>query len=236
MKLFCFPYAGGSTIGYKDWQRIIGKGIKVRPFEIAGRGSKIVEPFYETIDEAIDKILEEINSEFYSEPYCFFGHSMGANIVINLLKVVIDRRLPLPKHVFLSGSKPPHLYDVDKKEYLLPENEFIDVIKSYGGTPDEFFNDRELLDFFLPMLRSDFKLAESTISDVVKDQIYDIDFTVLYGDSENDLTYDEAYEWSKYTRKNFNIHCIRGTHFFINENPDDVLQIVKNTLSVPVEI
>lgn len=231
MKLFCFPYAGGSSTIYKDWQYKLGNNIKVVPFEMAGRGKKIVEPLCNDMDSTIDYILNEIENELLDGSYSLFGHSMGAIIVYNLLNAIVKRGIPKPKHVFFSGSKPPHIKDKSKNDHLLPDNEFLEVVKSHGGTSEEFFNNKELVDFFLPILRNDFKLAHTTVDSIKEIQSHDLDVTVFYGDNEYDLTTNDVYGWKLYTTKEISIHCIKGSHFFIDENIDDVLEVVNKKFS-----
>lgn len=231
MDLFCFPYAGGSALIYKDWQTYLGKSVVVKPFELAGRGRRVIESNYDSLDEAVEDILESLEHEFQKGSYSLFGHSMGSIIVFRLLHVIRLKKLPRPKHVFLSGSKPPHLKVKSKNDHLLPHDEFIDVLKEYGGTPDEFFENKELMDFFLPRLRDDFRLATSEILNETTKEPLDVNITVLLGDSEDDYSQDDAAEWSIYTNKKCIIHTIPGTHFFINENPHDVISLVKKTIA-----
>lgn len=230
MKLFCFPYAGGSKLIYKNWQQNLRCDIEVIAYEMSGRGKKILEPEYEDIDDAINKIFNDIMIHVEKGNYSFFGHSMGSYIVYKLTKKIVEMNLPKPSHLFLSGSKPPHLQNKDIPDHLLPEKDFIDLLKDYGGTPEDFFQNQELLDFFIPKLRSDFKIANYVIEDESNITPLDVKFTVLYGDNENDLTQKEVREWNKYTNHTINYHCINGSHFFIDENPRPVLSIVNTIL------
>lgn len=228
MKLFCFPYAGGSSLIYKEWQDYLGDGIKVLPYELAGRGRRIRETSYSSLKDAAERILADIGGSLYIEPYCLFGHSMGAMIVLKLLEEIRTKACPLPEHVFLSGACPPHINN--RSDYhLLPDREFIDVLKFYGGTPSEFFENQELLDFFLPILRNDFKLACYKRKELLKP--FNTDFTVLYGQDEVNFTYTDASEWEKYSIAKCFIHKVKGSHFFINESPKAVLDIVKSTIA-----
>lgn len=228
MKLFCFPYAGGSALIYKEWQSYLGEDFTVRPFEMAGRGRRIREYCYNSLEEAVESILTELIAEFYSGSYCLFGHSMGAMIVARLLEVITERGLPKPEHVFFSGSQPPHLKDKSMNFHELPDDKFIELLRSYGGTPDEFFINKELLDFFLPLLRNDFSLANTKKESVINP--CNVDISVLYGDKESDLNVEDLNEWKKYTTGKFSLHKVLGSHFFINENPGDVVNIIKKSL------
>ncbi|TKI77004.1 thioesterase, partial [Bacillus wiedmannii] len=86
-------------------------------------------------------------------------HSMGGLIAYELCKEIESRNLNAPVHVFLSGVKPPNFIR-EQKVSNLPEKEFKDVILNLNGTPKEVLNNQQLMDMFIPILRSDFKLIE----------------------------------------------------------------------------
>ena len=41
LRLFCFAYAGGSSIIFRSWLEILPGNIEICPIELPGRGSKI---------------------------------------------------------------------------------------------------------------------------------------------------------------------------------------------------
>ena len=41
LRLFCFPYAGGSSIIFRSWLDKLPDNIEICPIELPGRGSKI---------------------------------------------------------------------------------------------------------------------------------------------------------------------------------------------------
>lgn len=224
MKIFCFPYAGGSSNIYANWQANLGNNVKVIPFELSGRGKRASEKRCDTIDDVIEDFFNSFSTDFFSEPYMLFGHSMGGYIVYKLLEEIRKKEFPMPEQVFVSGAKPPHIKDKSRKDHLLPYDEFLDLIKSYGKTPAEFFESKELLEYFLPILRSDFRIASFSIDDESSIVPFDIDFTIFLGDNEGDYTFEEAKEWGIYTKRDIRIHTIKGSHFFIDENPQELLE------------
>ena len=84
IKLFCFPYAGGSAAAYNKWRQYLDKHIELRPVELAGRGRRIYDPLYQSIEEAVDDVYQLISPELAKGPYAFFGHSMGGIIAYEL--------------------------------------------------------------------------------------------------------------------------------------------------------
>ena len=70
--------------------------------------------------------------------------------------------MPLPFHLFVSGRRAPQIKP-DPPAHNLPEDQFIEKMHSYGGTSEAFFQDQQLLDIFLPILRADFSLNDTYI-------------------------------------------------------------------------
>lgn len=239
MKLFCFPYAGGSSAIFSRWKSYIGTNIEIKAIELAGRGKRIHEAHYNNFIEIIDDVFSLIIDEVKSgNDYAFFGHSMGAKIAYELTQEILRKGLPRPSHVFFSGRGAPYVLGDDEKEYhKLPDEEFKKEILNLGGTPKEFFNHPELLEVFLPMLKSDFKLAARDILDKEINPL-PFDITVFLGKDE-ELTPEQIDSWKKYTSENCTIHYFNGGHFFINEKVEEVVGKINNAIQLinrPVHI
>ncbi|MCP4219507.1 MAG: thioesterase [bacterium] len=229
MKLFCFPFAGGSAAAFNKWRQYLDKDIEIHPVEFSGRGRRIYDPLYDSIEEAVTDIHGIIGGQMNEGPYAFFGHSMGGIIAYELARKVRDNNEKEPLHVFYSGRGAPHVEGKEyKKFYDLPEEEFKKEIIDLGGTPKEFFEYPELLDVLMPMLRSDFKIAETY--ERVKDQKpFGYDISVLLGKKE-EVTPEQMVGWREVTRGVCSVHYFEGDHFFINEQPGRVVKVVNNTL------
>jgi surfactin synthase thioesterase subunit len=232
MKLFCFPYAGGSSTIFNNWKNYIGNDIEIRAIELAGRGKRIHEAHYNDFNEVIDDVFSLIIDEIKDNgDYAFFGHSMGGKIAYELTQEILSKGLNCPKHIFFSGRGAPYVLGKDEKEYhKLPDEEFKQEIFNLGGTPKEFFDHPELLEVFLPMLKSDFKLATR---DILNKEIIPLpfDITVFLGKDE-ELTPEQIDSWKKYTSENCTINYFNGGHFFINEKVEEVVGKINNTIQL----
>lgn len=229
IKLFCFPFAGGSSNSFRNWSRFVDSSIEIIPVELAGRGTRAMEPCYEDMESLIEDLVRLLKRELEGESYAFFGHSMGGAVVYMLTRALQKQNFPLPLHVFISGKGAPHIKRPDiVKHHALPTPEFIERINELGGTPPEFFDHPELLDFFLPILRSDFKIAETEID---PDEIIPLNtgITVIYGDKE-DLLNKQISGWEAYTNKEFDILMCEGEHFFINDKTEYLLKRITQRL------
>jgi medium-chain acyl-[acyl-carrier-protein] hydrolase len=229
IKLFCFPYAGGSAVIFNKWKQYLDNNIELIPVELAGRGKRINETLYKDLSYAIEDAYRLVSKEIGISPYALFGHSMGGMISYHLGQKLRDNNYPDPVHIFFSGRNAPHIKISDEKMYhLLEEEEFKKKVIDLGGTPPEFFDHPELLEVFLPLLKNDFKLAET---DIHNGEIhpFDCNITVLLGKDE-DLTADECDGWKKHTKKLCTIHYFEGGHFFLHDETKQIVRFISNTL------
>lgn len=226
IKLFCFPYAGGSAIVYNDWKQYLDPEIELRPIELSGRGRRIHEALYQDLDEAVEDILQQIKNEIIKSPFALFGHSMGSLISYQLAQKIKDNNLPHPQHIFFSGRSAPHVNRQDEKKFhLLSDDDFKKEIIKLGGTSPEFFEHPELLELFLPLLKNDFKIAETEIFNGEEIHPLDVDITVFLG-KEDDFTPEQCDGWKNHTAQLCNIFHFNGGHFFLHNKTERVVQII----------
>lgn len=227
--MFCFPYAGGSSAVFNRWRQWLDKNIQLKPVELSGRGKRIYDPLYNNLEEAVDDLFQLLSRELKQQPYAFFGHSMGGIISYELAYKIREKNLPPPLHLFFSGRGAPHIPCEDSEMwYNLPDEEFKHKVIELGGTPKEFFEHPELLEVLVPMLRSDFKMAE-TYRHPGEINPFDQDITVFLGKDE-EVTAEQVHGWKEHTRKNCAIHFLEGGHFFVNSQTQKLLKIINTTL------
>ncbi len=232
MKLFCFPYAGGSSAIFNRWKSCIGSGIEIRAIELAGRGKRIHEAHYGGFEEVIDDVFSLIINDIgANDDYAFFGHSMGAKIAFELTQKILVKGLAGPRHIFFSGRGAPYILGKDEKEYhMLPDKEFKEEVLKLGGTPKEFFEHPELLEVFLPLLKNDFRLAAREVNGKEVNPL-PFDITVFLGKDE-ELTPEQIDGWKNYTSGDCTVHYFNGGHFFINEKAEEVVGIINRTVQL----
>jgi surfactin synthase thioesterase subunit len=170
-----------------------------------------------------------IKDEITSTPYTIYGHSMGAIIAYELAYKIRENNLPEPLHLFFSGRGAPDVpRDRDEEMYYnLPENEFREKVIELGGTPKEFFDHAELREVLLPMLRSDFKIAETYVhdSEVIP---FNHDISIYLGKDEQ-LSAEQIQGWTKHTHAISSIHSFPGDHFFIHDNIETIVKMICQT-------
>jgi medium-chain acyl-[acyl-carrier-protein] hydrolase len=229
IKLFCLPYAGGSSLIYKKWEKYLDNSIKLNMIELAGRGSRSKEPYYNSIQKAVEDIFSIVKENTDDSQYAIFGHSMGSILAYKLAAKIKDIKMKQPLHLFLSGRYPPSIKKEERNIYLLPEEEFIREVKSRGGLPEKLFRYEALLQKTIETLRADFKILETGgYQPIIKKLDYSI--SVLSGDDDSLSEESDMRIWREYTKKECSFYVFEGGHFYIHNHAEGVVSIINKTL------
>ncbi|WP_139491421.1 thioesterase II family protein [Brevibacillus dissolubilis] len=229
VKLFCVPYSGGSATLYLRWKEFLNDSVELHPLELRGRGKRFIEPLYESMSEAVSDLYENIKPHLNGSPYVLFGHSLGGILVYELAQLIRQKGDNMPLMLIPSGRRPPSQLS-GKKRHLLSDEEFKQELFSMGGTPKEILEHAELLELFLPILRADFKLADTYVHDKSQPKL-DTDVVVLNG-TEDDLVNAELLpEWSEYALGKMSIHHFEGGHFFLHDHAESICQLIQQLVA-----
>ncbi|MBD2355189.1 thioesterase [Tolypothrix sp. FACHB-123] len=231
LRLFCFPYAGGSSLIFRTWTNFLPPSVEVCAIELPGRGKQIQLPPFHRIDPLVDAIASVIHP-YLDKPFAFFGHSMGGLVSFELGRLLRQKYGILPLNLFISGRRAPQLPDTEPPIHNLPEPAFIEELRHLNGTPSAVLENAELMQLFLPTLRADFAVLETYI--YTPEAALECPITVFGGLEDTEASYDELQAWKEQTKANFNLHMFPGDHFFIHSSQSLLLD--KLTKYLPHEL
>jgi medium-chain acyl-[acyl-carrier-protein] hydrolase len=223
LRLFCFPYAGGGALVFRDWSEILPKEIDVSAVQLPGRGNRLRESAFKEMPSVVEAVGREIMS-LLDRPYAFFGHSMGAIISFELARLLRRSGHAGPTHLFVSGHKAPQVPKTEPFTYNLPDAEFIAELQRLNGTPREVLDHPELMQMMAPLLRADF---ESIQSYSYKDEPpLECPITALGGLQDPDISRETLEPWREQTTAAFNLRMFPGDHFFLNTDQPRLLRVI----------
>ncbi len=229
VKLFCLPYAGGSAAIYGKWKKYLDKSIDLVPVELAGRGRRMSESFYDSMSQAVDDTYNIINPLIKQGDYAFFGHSMGTIIAFELCRKILDKGGRQPLHLFVSGRYPPDLKTESEFLSRLPDNEFLQKIFKLGGTSAEIIENKELREIFVPILKADYRIIEE-YRYINSNKKFDYGITAFTGKDDLEVSFSDIKEWGKHTTAQSLFYEFEGNHFFINGKITEITEIINSTL------
>jgi medium-chain acyl-[acyl-carrier-protein] hydrolase len=237
--LFCFHHAGGGASLFRNWPHLLGPAIQVATVQLPGREASFGESPLTDFDLAVERISTEIKS-WADRPYALFGHSLGAILAFEIACRFERGGARPPDCLIFSGHPPPQLSDamsasnetgahaMQPASSKLPDEEFLDLLRRYGGTPREILDNSEMLNVFLPILRADFSLAEGYR--MRKGTRVACPILVLGGRQDSLAKADELPRWGELTNSGVTVRLFDGGHFFIRSHEAEVCDMIADFL------
>jgi medium-chain acyl-[acyl-carrier-protein] hydrolase len=228
LRLFCFPYAGGSASIYRTWPKDLPPDIEVCAVQLPGRGGRLLETPFTDLSALIEALAEALLPQLET-PFAFFGHSMGALIAFELARHLRQRHGLQPVHLFVSGFRAAQLPDPDELTYNLPEAEFLAAVRRLNGTPEAILQNDELLSLMLPVVRADVTICETYAYQ--DDAPLDCPLTSFGGRSDSIVSPEELMGWIVQTSGDYDVQMFDGDHFYINSARPQLLRAVSAALA-----
>lgn len=225
--LFCLPFAGGSGMLFRQWQKRAPKGMRIHPISLPGRDRHFHLAPLDRMPAMLAWIDQEITA-LATDHYALFGHSMGGIIAYAHALQRHCGNQTGPGHLFISASAPrpkpaaSHLHTKSAAEMRHHLRRF---------DPEGYCLDAhpELWTMFEPVLRADFKLVETYLPPVDAAKI-SCPITALSGTADTVVDADAMAAWRHKTTGAFDAVTIDGGHLFIRDNPMAVLDCVSRRL------
>lgn len=227
LRLFCFPYAGGSSATYRTWSDVLPPDIEVQAIQLPGREWRLKEEPFRNVFPLVQE-LADVLKERFDAPFAFFGHSLGALISFELTRELRRRGNALPEWLFLSAHRAPHLPKELPDIHDGPDEEFYEGLRRLEGTPDELLENNELMELLLPALRADFAIAETY--ECPTEEPLDRPMSVFGGLGDEVTGRDKLQPWAEHTTGDFKLRMVPGGHFFVEESRDLILRAVFHDL------
>ncbi len=226
-QIFLLHYAGGDRNSFRPLVEGLQSHFQVETPELPGRGDRMSEPPLKNKQEAVADVLEQIKRARQKDvPYLIYGHSMGAILGFEICHAM-EKDNDAPVHFVATGYPGPGIKDTAPIADL-PKTEFFAEVKKLGGISDEVMQYEELLDFFEPVLRGDFRLLENKSNPIPNIKIQTSIYAVM-GKSEKYAL--NIRNWGNYTEGECECQIVNGNHFFINQNFNYLSQIIKNVMN-----
>ncbi|MFE9664866.1 alpha/beta fold hydrolase [Streptomyces sp. NPDC005955] len=229
-RLVCFPHAGGSAGSFFPLVRAAPPGLEVVGVQYPGRQWRRTEPAVTDIHAlargAADALLAERDL-----PTAVLGHSMGALVAFETVRLWQQERPGAVGHLFASGSRAPSRPREEDRRARWTDERIIAELRALGGTGDRLISDREALQQALPALRDDYRaLAAYRPSPGARVKV---PLTVLVGREDPKAGPEHAAHWRPHTDAAFEFRVLPGGHFFLDENAAELLDLVQFSLVMP---
>jgi surfactin synthase thioesterase subunit len=219
-RLICLPYAGGGPATYVPWAKSLPPQVELVALQPPGRGSRMNEAPHARMEPLVAELMR-VFPTLTDRPYVLFGHSLGSRVAFEVTLQCQRNGIPLPARFIASGSRAPHLTKRELPIHDLPDAQFVEALRDLDGTPEEILNNSELIQWLLPLLRADFRIADQHVAPRT---VLICPLTVLAGTEDETVSPAEAEAWRDLAAGEFDIRRVTGGHFFVEHNREWVLE------------
>lgn len=226
LRLFCFPFAGGTASAFHRWARPGLEDVDVLAAQYPGRESRLQEPAYRRVPELV-QALGPIVRPLLDRPFAFLGYSLGAYVSLELAHWLRREGAPAPLGLMLAAARPPHQRQ-SQKLYTLRDEDFLAELQRYGGTPAEVLKNRELMELLLPVLRADFEMSDEYRR--AAEPRLTVPFSIWGGEQDTTPSPEDLVGWRDHTTASCALEVIPGGHFFLLSSGDQLRASVHRTL------
>lgn len=212
LRLFCFPFAGGSARAYRDWGTDLPREIEVCPVQPPGRERRIAEPLIRRAEPLVDALVEALLPHL-DLPFALFGHSLGATIAYEFAQRLRRDGHEGPRLLIVAAQRAPHMKPPGPPVYDLPEAAFRQNLRGLAGTPEALLADEELMELLGPLLRADFE-----INDTYRPSgslPLNCPITAFGGRDDDGVPLHHLEAWRSMTRGRFRLQLLPGNHFTV---------------------
>lgn len=224
MRLFCFPYAGGTAEFFNRLALGLSPAVEMVSLEYAGHGTRRREPLYQDFAQLGDDLYAAVRRlRRPGEGYALFGYSMGCIAVAEVLACILRRgEFPAPDRVFLAAYEPFDRHDLPREDQWVRERTV-----SLGGVPERLRENRTFWRLYLPLYRADYRLtADYQFSKLTL--ACEIPLTAFRG--EQDTLSGRIEGWRRYFHGECEFVEFPGGHFFIKERWQDIAELIERRL------
>lgn len=228
-KLICLPYAGAGASSYRPWTALAGDALEIVALQLPGRERLIDEEPYRDVHRAVEGLMDQLRDRLGEDGgrVALFGHSLGAVLAYELAhRLGAEPRIELV-HVFVSGSPQP-ARGRERRATGLSDADFLARVGEFAGYHHPALDDPEMREMILPALRADVEMHENYVPGTGLP--LDAPLTVVRGEDDDLVGYDDAESWSKVAGRDFEHVEVPGGHMYLTEAVSALVRLIASTV------
>jgi surfactin synthase thioesterase subunit len=226
-RVFCCPYAGGSSLAYLNWIGLDSE-IDVVRLDYPGRLVKQDGPMLRSVDELASHLYDEI-SAILDLPFALVGSSLGGLVAFELARMAEAHGRSPAMLIVCACPAPDRLSSREKLSQFEDDDDFLSGIASqYGDAISAVAKDPESREVFLPVIRADIEAFDSYRLNSA--QPIACDLLAVRGESDKAVRFADMAAWLRYSKGLANLLSVPGDHFFIEKCPSVIAKELRTRM------
>lgn len=228
--LLCFPYAGGAASAFRSFAAgLADRGIEVWPVQPPGRETRFSEPYFTDLVSMTKVLTNVVSPQIGDRPYAVYGHSAGAVMAYAFARHMSTLGRSTPRHLFVSGCRPPQHPDPDFPIHRLPHERFLNRLIGYGRIPPNLMEYSDIAETVIATTRADLQLVETY--PWPEDPALECPITAFGGVADATVPVELLPDWRAMTRNDTETVLLPGGHFPSPIGEQRLMEVICRALS-----
>jgi surfactin synthase thioesterase subunit len=226
--LVCLPFAGSGASFYWPWRKLESNRFKVIPLQLPGREELLEQEPFADVAVAARQLVPELIRQAGGDPVALYGHSLGAVLAFELARELERLGKIRVVHLFPSGSPGPWT-GRSQRATGLDDEQFLAKVTEFAGYHHEAFDNPEMRDLLLPLLKADVAMHENYVPPDAR--TLHIPVTTMRGVDDALVSADDAAQWAGTTSGPFSTIEVPGGHMYLVDAPGRTLAAIERRVA-----
>lgn len=214
--LVALPYAGGSASYFFALSKALHPWMELQAVQYPGRQDRFLEDFAGSVGELADGLAPHVaRLQRSGRNVAVFGHSLGAIVGFELIRRLESQHdSGVVGFVVSARPAPSRLHPT--AVHLLDDDALVEEVRKSGGAGADVLDNEDMRALILPMLRADFRLAETYL--YRPGPALSCPILSICGDADPTMRPEELSYWASHTTGPVTQVTLPGGHFYFDDD------------------
>ena len=220
--IFLFPHAGSSASFFASWKKGTNHKCGFFPVQYPGRENRRKDTISPSIKELAEAFVKDESELLTKKPFVLFGQCMGALICWEIALELQRKGMKMPCAVVVSSSASPTERAIEKADDM-SRDEIVDYLCRMGFIDRSITEEKEFFEYYLSLMKIDMMWLKIYDYEGQREKKINCSIYSFNGRDDDKKLLNQSLEWGKFTQNNFTQKLFCGGHFYLSDDPNEVV-------------